>query len=478
MSHKALLDGGAVVIMGNIFLVIVLVCICLLMYILPHRFRKYMLLVASIAFFICVSPAALIYLSAVTIVSWVTAQILEQKKEPAGRKIVLGLVIAGIVFLLAGIKYSGIWYSTSIAIPLGLSYYSLMVIGHLAEVYRGNEKAERNFWKYSLFVCFFPQVAAGPIGRSRDLFRQYEEGLHFDLDGIRTGFIMVLTGLFEKVVLADNINRFVMGIFEGEFGGIAVVLAVFLYSLVIYFDFGGYSLIAIGGAKMLGVKLMDNFRAPYRAASVQEFWRRWHISLSSWFRDYVYIPLGGSRKGNLRRDLNTVIVFVLSGMWHGAAVGYLVWGGIHGLYLVAGKRTQMFRERIFGRMRERERFVWIRRGVVYILVSFAWIPFVAGSFWKMKDIWMRMFAFQPWVLTDGSLMKLGLDGPGMVVCILGTLLIFAIDRHQEKKNFYESVARDHVLIRFAYYILILVTVILAGAYGTAYQETDFIYGQF
>lgn len=468
--------------MRNIFLVIILVGICLSMYILPQRFRKYMLLVASIAFFLCVSPAALIYLSAITVVSWFAARLLERNRS--GQKIVLGVTVAGIIVLLAGIKYSGLWYSTSIAIPLGLSYYSLMVIGYLVEVYRGKEKAERNFLKYSLFVCFFPQVAAGPIGRSRDLCRQYEEGLHFDPNGIRTGFIMVLTGLFEKVVLADNINRFVMGVLEGGFEGIAVVLAVFLYSLVIYFDFGGYSLIAIGGAKMLGVKLMDNFQAPYRAVTIQEFWRRWHISLSSWFRDYVYIPLGGSRKGNLRRDLNTVIVFVLSGIWHGAAVGYLVWGGIHGLYLVAGKRTQIFRERIFGKMRERESSVglpygvWLRRGAVYILVSFAWIPFLAGSFWKMKEICMRMFAFCPWVLTDGSLMKLGLDGPGMIVCVLGTLLVFAIDKYQEKKNFYESMAKDHVLIRFVYYISIVAMVVLAGAYGTAYQETDFIYGQF
>ncbi|MCM1244415.1 MAG: hypothetical protein NC293_02085 [Roseburia sp.] len=465
--------------MGNIFFVIVLVCICVWMYLLPQRFRKYMLLAASVAFFLCVSPASLIYVAAVTVISWAAARVLDKEKEPAKRKLVLGVMTAAIVALLAGIKYSGIWRSTSIAIPLGLSYYSLMVIGHLVEVYRGNEKAERNFCRYSLFVCFFPQASAGPIGRSRDLCRQYEEGLHFDPAGIRMGFIMVLTGLFEKMVLADNINRFVMGILDGELAGITVVLAVFLYSLVIYFDFGGYSLIAVGSAKMLGVKLMDNFRAPYRSTSVQEFWRRWHISLSSWFRDYVYIPLGGSRKGSWRRDLNTLIVFVLSGMWHGAAAGYFVWGGIHGLYLVAGKRTQQFRERIFGKIRKLKRFgVWLQRAVVYILVSFAWVPFLAGSFWKMKEIVLRMFAFRPWELIDGSLMKLGLDWQGMVVCLLGTLFIFAIDAYQEKKNFYAAAAGKHVLIRFAYYILMVILIVLAGVYGTVYREADFIYGQF
>lgn len=460
--------------MKQIFIAIGLVCACLFMYLLPRRCRKYILLFASVLFFACVSPAALIYLSGVTVVSYVAGKALEKRKSRA----ILGTVICVMLLLLAGIKYSGIWYSTSLAIPLGLSYYSLMVIGYLVEVYRGKERAERNVWNYTLFVCFFPQIVAGPIGRSRELRRQYEEGPGFDLTGVRTGFAMVLTGLFEKMVLADNINIFVTGICDGEFEGVAVVLAMLLYSLVIYFDFGGYSLIAIGGAKMLGVQLMNNFDAPYRAVSIQEFWRRWHISLSSWFRDYVYIPLGGSRKGEFRRDLNTLLVFVLSGAWHGAAVGYLVWGGLHGLYLVIGKRTKAFRDRLFAGSRTKERFAWLQRIVVYLLVSIAWVPFFAGDFCRMGNIWKRMFAFSPWVLTDGSLMNIGLNGPTMFVCVLGIFLVFAIDRYQQKRNFYQSIAEDHVLIRYGFYLILFVAVLLAGAYGTAYDEADFIYGQF
>lgn len=448
--------------------------ICLSEYIVPRRFRVYLLLLASAVFFICVSPAAFGFWLVVTVLSWLAGKRLERGRS----RVLLGTVAAVIVLLLAGIKYSGVWRGTSIAIPLGFSYYSLMVTGYMVDVYRGAVRAERNLVRYALFTGFFAQVVAGPVGRNKELRRQYERGPEFDLTGIRTGFLMLLTGLFQKMVLADNILLLVTGVCEGEFEGIAVVFAMLLYSLVIYFDFGGYSLIAVGGAKMLGVDLMENFNAPYRACSVQEFWRRWHISLSSWFRDYVYIPMGGSRKGSWRRDVNTLIVFVLSGAWHGAAAGYMLWGGIHGLYQVVGKHTKEFRERLFAKARQKASFVWLQRGTVYLLVSFAWVPFFAGKLWKTRDLWGRMFAFCPWALTDGSLLELGVGWPVIVVCLLGTMFVFAIDRYRQKADFYRIIAEEHAWVRFGLYAVLFTAILLAGAYGAGYRETDFIYGQF
>ena len=462
------------IVMDQMFLTTGLFGACLLQYILPKRYRVYVLLFASVLFFICVSPPALIYVTGVTAVSYVAGRALEKRRS----KWIVGAVTAAMVILFIGIKYSIFWCGTSLIIPMGLSYYSLMVIGYLMEVYRGTVPAEQDFARYALFVSFFPQVVAGPIGRYKELRRQYEEGPSFDLTEIRAGVVMVLVGFFQKMVLADNLLVLVRGICEGEFVGISVVFAMLLYSLVIYFDFGGYSLIAIGGAKMLGVRLMDNFNAPYRAVSIQEFWRRWHISLSSWFRDYVYIPFGGSRNGERRRDANTMLVFILSGAWHGSLAGYLLWGGIHGCYLVAGKRTKAFRDRLFARARQKERFAWLQRTAVYVLVSVAWVPFFAGKLWKTRDLFLRMFAFCPWTMTDGSLMELGLNGPMMVVCALGTIFMFAIDHYNQKADFYRSIAKDHAWIRYGFCILMFCAIILAGAYGTQYYATEFIYGQF
>jgi D-alanyl-lipoteichoic acid acyltransferase DltB (MBOAT superfamily) len=382
------------------------------------------------------------------------------------------------LLLLAGIKYFGLFSSASFSIPLGLSYYSLMVIGYLTEVYRGKEKACDNLLDYTLFVAFFPQVIAGPIGRSKDLLQQYEKELQFDLDQIRAGFLMVLIGFFEKMVLADNINLFVTAVYEGDYEGFAVILAILLYSLVIYFDFAGYSLIAIGCAKMLGVRLMGNFNAPYLACSLQEFWRRWHISLSTWFRDYVYIPLGGNRKGTVRRDFNTMVLFVLSGAWHGATAGFVLWGAVHGLFMVIGKRTQTIRQRVAGKFQKKERYIWLQRGLVYLLVSLAWVPFSRGELCETVLIYKKIFSFNPWVLSDGSLMNTGLNGPTMAVCVLGSLMIFAIDKYQQNKNFYESIAKDNIIIRYGLYLLLFTAILLAGGYGAVYHASDFIYGQF
>lgn len=474
--------------MGTTLCLILLTICSTLIYFLPGKARPYFLLAVSILFFLLVSPPALVYLAGVVLLSWPAACILEQK-SPRGNKTsarcLVGAVTAVLVLLLAAIKYSGLWRSQPVAIPLGLSYYTLMVIGYLMEIYRGHVPAEKNPALYALFVCFFPQVTAGPIGRFASLSKQFRSEIPFDGMKIRTGFLMVLLGLFEKMVLADNLVRAVNAICSGTDTGVAVFGAMLLYSLVIYFDFAGYSLIAIGSARVMGIDLMPNFRTPYTATSMQDFWQRWHISLSSWFRDYVYIPLGGNRKGALRRDINTMIIFLLSGAWHGAMAGYVLWGGIHGLYLIAGKRTRELRGRLTEALSAspaaRRLHGCFQRIVVYILVSLAWIPFYAGSARNTLDLFIRMLTLSGGLIPQTAA-GIPLSVPVRILCIAGVaagipLLLF-LDHCVQSEGFLRKVAGGRLVLRYAVYLLLFLLILFPGVYGIAYNQSDFIYGQF
>lgn len=216
-----------------------------------------------------------------------------------------------------------------VILPVGISFYIFQAIGYIIDVYRGEIRAEKNFFKYALFVSFFPQLVAGPIERSKNLLHQIDVPQKFSFERMREGLLVMLWGYFLKIVIADRIAIFVDKVYGNYmlYEGIYLSVASILFAFQIYCDFAGYSIIAIGVAKILGFQLMENFNAPYLAQSVSDFWRRWHISLSSWFRDYVYIPLGGNRRGKGKRYVNLLVVFIISGLWHGANWNFVVWGG-------------------------------------------------------------------------------------------------------------------------------------------------------
>ena len=217
-----------------------------------------------------------------------------------------------------------------VVLPVGISFFIFQAVGYMIDVYRKDIPAEKNFFRYALFVSFFPQLVAGPIERSGNLLQQLQKGSKFDVENARRGLLTLAYGLFMKIAVADNISNVIDPIFQtpSEYSGMALLFGVILFAFQIYCDFNGYTQMAIGSARVLGFKLNQNFDSPYMAVSVKDFWRRWHISLISWFRDYLYIPLGGSRKGKLRKQINTMIVFLCSGLWHGAAWHYVMWGGI------------------------------------------------------------------------------------------------------------------------------------------------------
>ncbi len=360
-----------------IFLPVVFV----LHWVLPHRFRWALLLGASSLFYFWWNFWTGFLLVGATLVSWLCGRGIARSQSPYTRRALLVLALITCLGCLAVFKYAGFFASLAglelslqIILPVGISFYTFQTLSYVIDVYRGQGE-ESHFGYYALFVSFFPQLVAGPIERPGRLLPQLKAERTFSMENLSAGGWLLLEGYFKKVVIADGLAPFVDQVYAapGEALGPEIVLATVLFGLQIYCDFSGYSGIARGVAQLLGVELTENFRRPYEAASIREFWRRWHISLTSWFTDYVYIPLGGNRKGLPRQVVNLLAVFLLSGLWHGAGWTFLTWGLIHGLYRAAGAVWEHIRG-----IPEKECRPWAHIRT-FLLVSFPWLFFRAPS---------------------------------------------------------------------------------------------------
>lgn len=348
---------------------------------LPHRFHWALLLGASWLFYFWWDLRTGFLLVGTTLVSWLCGRGLIHARSTAGRRALLMLAQVICLGTLGVFKYTGFFASMAgvelplqIILPMGISFYTFQTLSYVIDVYRGRAEAERHFGYYALFVAFFPQLVAGPIERPGHLLPQLKTERSFCGENIAAGGWLLLEGYFKKVVIADSLAPFVDQAYAapGQALGPEVFLATVLFGLQIYCDFSGYSDIACGSARLLGVELMENFRRPYGAATVREFWRRWHISLTSWFTDYVYIPLGGNRQGLPRQVVNILLVFLLSGLWHGAGWTFLTWGLIHGVYQAAGAAWGNIRRTA----KRRGMWAHIR---TFLLISFPWLFFRAAS---------------------------------------------------------------------------------------------------
>ncbi len=269
----------------------------------------------------------------------------------------------------------------SILLPVGLSFHTFQAMSYTIEVYRGNQKAERHFGIYSLYVMFYPQLVAGPIERPQNLLHQFREKFDFDYDRVSSGLRLMIWGLFKKVVIADRLAILVDTVYNNpqSHKDSSLIIATVFFAFQIFCDFSGYSDMAIGAARVMGFKLMTNFKSPYQSKSVQEFWSRWHISLSTWFKDYLYIPLGGNRVAIPRWYLNIFIVFLVSGLWHGASWTFVIWGALHGIYIICGTITSKFRNR-WSKKLYLNKVTFLPTVITFILVGFAWIFFRADNF--------------------------------------------------------------------------------------------------
>ena len=319
------------------------------------RFRPW-LLAASYYFYMCWNAQYALLIAASTLVTYLCALALGRMEAKAGRRAVLALGLAINLGILCFFKYFGFFTDTiariaarlgvrmaipafDVLLPVGISFYTFQALGYMIDVYRGKLPPERSLMRYALFVSFFPQLVAGPIERSENLLRQVNEDHPLNEKAVRDGLLVMLLGFFEKLVIADRASLYVDAVYGNwqQASGLQILLATVAFAFQIYGDFGGYSHIAIGAAKVLGYDLMENFRQPYFAVSVRDFWRRWHISLSTWFREYVYIPLGGNRKGKGRQLLNIAIVWLLTGLWHGASWNFVLWGVYYAALLLLEK---------------------------------------------------------------------------------------------------------------------------------------------
>lgn len=367
-------------------------------FLLPHRWRWAFLLFISCYFYAVFVPVYILILAFTIVVDYWAGRLIED--HPQRRKpLLLASLIVNIGFL-AFFKYYnflndnltallGFWGAGNpipnlrIILPIGLSFHTFQAMSYTIEVYRGHQKAERHFGIYALYVMFYPQLVAGPIERPQNVLYQFYRKVNFNYDRVVAGLRMMLWGLFKKVVIADRLSIYVDAVYNNatHHSGLTCIVATIFFAFQIYCDFSGYSGIALGAAKVLGIDLMENFRRPYLATSIKDFWSRWHISLSTWFRDYLYIPLGGSRVRLPRHILNLLIVFMVSGLWHGASWTFVIWGALHGVYQTAELLLNrfVFKKKKQGMLAPRRGGNLLRYLVTFTLVCFAWIFFRADS---------------------------------------------------------------------------------------------------
>lgn len=374
-------------------------------------------------------------------------------------------------------------------LPLGISFYVFQSIGYLVDVYRGKTKAERNVLRFLLFITFFPKIIQGPIERSSGFLKQLEDienRSSFNFHQIQNGMITILWGLFMKMVIADRIGIIVDNVFGRYFvyGTVELFFTSVCYTIQIYCDFAGYSAIAVGAGRLFGFDLIQNFDCPYFSGSLKEFWRRWHISLSQWFRDFVYIPLGGSRCTAFRKRLNIFLVMLVSGIWHGAGWTFIAWGVIHGFYQVIEDIITPFIRKLNRKIHVPSESVSYKIGNIFItfnLVNLAWIFFRAESIRVALDYIRIMFTnYNPWAFFSGSLLKLGLDQTEMNVLLAAIVILIIVELVQYKcrSSLAQMLQGQCFWFRWEVLILLITFTWVFGEYGPLFESSNFIYQGF
>ena len=467
-----------------VFFIISVLCY----YSVPRKTRWGVLLISSMIFYVWSVPYLIFYLLFSTVTTYAYGKWAENHKNHG--KAILALVTGVNLAVLLILKFYPLcevklnFPALHLLMPMGVSFYTLQVVAYCVDVYKGKTEAQNHFLKYLLFVSFFPQILQGPIPRYEQLKGQLYEGHAFDYRTVKFGFQMILWGMFLKMVIADRAAIFVNTVFPEYHlyeGGMLAVAAV-LYSIQLYTDFLGCVCIAMGAAQVYGIRLQTNFERPYLAVSIKDFWRRWHISLSSWLRDYVYIPLGGNRKGKLRRYVNLMLTFLVSGIWHGSGMQYIFWGLMQGGYQILGEILMPIRKNVQRTFKIKEgapiHILWQRFGT-FILVTISWVIFRADNLRAGLSILKRIFTdITPWVFFDGSLYTCGISRhhfTALLICIFAAALI---EYRQEKETMRELIEKQHIIVRWAVYLTAIAVIAVLGVYGPGYDATQFLYGQF
>ena len=486
--------------------------IFLLHWITPRKWRWALLLAASCFFYATWGPEYILVLLLTIVISYYAALYMERAGKQRGRsangkknrgaspsaKTVLVLSIIFCAGLLFFFKYLNFFsenvaallqrfsipmqpFTLRLALPIGISFYLFQTISYLVDVYKGKIPAERHFGIYAVYISFFPKVMQGPIERGESLLPQLHKPRRFHYGQASYGMKLMAWGFFKKLVLADGLSIYVSQVYDNlpSYTGFSLMLATFFYAIQLYCDFSGYTDIALGSAGILGIRLSPNFRSPYFASSIKDFWGRWHISLSSWLRDYIYIPLGGSRVGRVRHALNIMITFLVSGLWHGASWNYVLWGGIHGaLQIIEGFFPWNKKSSRFQTDRRLHAMLFIVTvPVTFLLVCFAWIFFRAATLQDAFYVIRNMFTGigSPYTYIHDCALQLGLTFRNLVFHCLPLIPLFLFDLASLKTDVIALISRQRFFIRWPVYILLLLVILLFSEKGVT---TEFIYMQF
>lgn len=505
-----------------------LVCVLLLFYAAPGSGRAVVLLIANLTFFGYAAPGAVVWL-AITILTTYGCGLFVEKRKTGGKALAAGCMILNLV-LLAVFRYFPVWegilngflgggirrvrldvaFDWGWVAPLGISFYTLQAVGYLADVAAGKYPAERNPIHFAVFVSFFPSLSSGPIERGDRFLPQLKQVCGakrrqlWNYDRTVIGLISVLWGFFLKMVVADRaaiLVNHLYGLYENT-DSFTMLMAALFYSGQIFCDFASYSCIAVGVAQIMGFSLIQNFRQPYLAAGFKDFWSRWHISLSGWLRDYVYIPLGGNRRGMWRKEQNIVLTFLVSGLWHGGGLQFLVWGALHGAFQaaedvarriwkrIAGRKAQAGRTQGFLRQPEepgkRGLASYLLKGlgrVSYGLFTFAvvtvlWIFFRSDSVGMALVCLENLFTkWQGFLVADQLIFVMGLDRTEFMIAVFGfgLVLLFELMSEWKRKPAAEWIYASPLPVRFGICLFLLGTVFVFGKYGIGFDASDFIY---
>jgi alginate O-acetyltransferase complex protein AlgI len=443
-------------------------------YLLPHKFRWVWMLIASCYFYMYFKPVYILIIFFTIIVDYIAGLLIENASGKA-RKLYLCLSIVANVGVLAFYKYFNFlagninFLSAGVhgpqiplvdfILPIGLSFHTFQAMSYTIEVYRGNQKAERHFGLYSLYVLFYPQMVAGPIERPQHILPQFRKVIVFNRAQLIAGLFLIAVGMFKKVVIADRLALFVNPVFDHPHGhsSLELIIATYFFAFQIYCDFSGYSDIAIGAALVLGIELMKNFNAPYLAHNIAAFWKRWHISLSTWFRDYLYIPLGGSRVSFALMCINLLIVFMVSGLWHGASWKYLVWGLIHGCLLIGYHVLKKANINING-------CKFLKWLITFHLVCLAWIFFRAYNINDAFYIIGRIFTGGSFNYQAAQIMPLTEIAYGFLIVVL----LMLAERYLPAAKDYSTGKK----------LALTLSLIIACYFLGIFDEAQFIYFQF
>ena len=471
-----------------------------LYFLLKHRFRWMLLLGASCYFYMAFVPVYILILGGTIVIDYF-AGIWIEKSEGKRRKVFLVASLISNIGVLAFFKYynflnenltvlmHGIGYENqipylSILLPIGLSFHTFQAMSYTIEVYRGRQEAEKHFGIYALYVMFYPQLVAGPIERPQNVLPQLHEKKYFNYDNVSSGLKLMAWGFFKKVVIADRLALMVNYVYDDprHFEGLPLIIATVFFAFQIFCDFSGYSDIAIGSARVMGIKLMTNFNRPYSSTSISEFWTRWHISLSSWFRDYLYIPLGGNRVSIPRWYFNLLLVFLISGLWHGANWTFIVWGFLHGRYIIISLMLAPVREFFIvkSNMARYTRKLFVL--VTFILVCLAWIFFRAHTLthalYILTHSWRHLDTDMQKIFADDesrkNLLFLGQDLKQFIIAIASIIFLEVIHKVQPVFPIQRTLSTRPLIVRWMVYSLFIFSIIQLGIF----EENQFIYFQF